>query len=685
VTEVPRDDFDVEKEGQVEIIGWLYQYYNEEPHDQVVNINGGPVKTDDIPAATQLFTTDWVVRYMVDNSLGKKYLEHYPDSSVKEKLKYLLPGDITPDRSDFDIAKVQVMDNAMGSGHILAYAFDVLMTMYEDQGYAKREAANSIIQNNLFGLEIDQRAFQLSYFSLMMKLRQYDRQALDRSVMPNIHVFIAAPAVTVEFLHTLNANSEVVDEIKDIAAHFVDAKNLGSIIELPANYDYAGMRDALEPVATAQKISLFGNQQTAQQLLEIIATAETMTQRYDVVATNPPYLNKMNSTLKKYVKKYYTDYSADLFSIFIWHNINMTKDNGYASYMTPFVWMFIKSYEKLRSAILSDVKIDSLIQLEYSAFEEATVPINTFVLKNTKNDEVGTYLRLSDFKGGMVIQGEKVREAISDPGVKYLYRTNQTNFSVFPGMRLAYWASDSVRQAFSIGMPLEQIASPRRGLQTGNSNKFIRSWWEVNSNQIIADGMGKWVLFNNGGKYRKWYGNVLEVVLWEHNGRAIKQYPKSIVPNEQLYFRKSIVWNKITSARVSSRINIEGWLQGDAAPFAVMNDDSFFEQVLGFLNSKALPALMDVLNETINKQVGDFKKLPIIEVPQDLRHQLISNVRESIRIVKNDWDAYEISFDCEMKFTIGIAEHKPSTILVVLEPDHAEAVAASPPVQTKAA
>jgi hypothetical protein len=294
-------------------------------------------------------------------------------------------------------------------------------------------------------------------------------------------------------------------------------------------------------------------------------------------------------------------------------------------------------------------------------------------------------LRLSDFKGGMVIQGEKVREAISDPGVKYLYRTNQTNFSVFPGMRLAYWASDSVRQAFSIGMPLEQIASPRRGLQTGNSNKFIRSWWEVNSNQIIADGMGKWVLFNNGGKYRKWYGNVLEVVLWEHNGRAIKQYPKSIVPNEQLYFRKSIVWNKITSARVSSRINIEGWLQGDAAPFAVMNDDSFFEQVLGFLNSKALPALMDVLNETINKQVGDFKKLPIIEVPQDLRHQLISNVRESIRIVKNDWDAYEISFDCEMKFTIGIAEHKPSTILVVLEPDHAEAVAASPPVQTKAA
>ncbi|MCP9615580.1 BREX-1 system adenine-specific DNA-methyltransferase PglX, partial [Levilactobacillus brevis] len=487
VTEVPRDDFDVEKEGQVEIIGWLYQYYNEEPHDQVVNINGGPVKTDDIPAATQLFTTDWVVRYMVDNSLGKKYLEHYPDSPVKGKLKYLLPGDITPDQSDFDITRIQVMDNAMGSGHILAYAFDVLMTMYEDQGYAKREAANSIIQNNLFGLEIDRRAFQLSYFSLMMKLRRYDRQALNRSVMPNIHVSIAAPAVTEEFLHSLKASSEVIDEIQDIAAHFMDAKTLGSIIELPANYDYAGMRNALEPVATAQKISLFGNQQIAQQLLEIIATAETMTQRYDVVVTNPPYLNKMNSTLKKYVKKHYKDYSADLFSVFIWHNINMTKVNGYAGYMTPFVWMFIKSYEKLRTALLSNVKIDSLIQLEYSAFEEATVPINTFVLKNTKNDETGTYLRLSDFKGGMMIQAEKVQEAIADPGVKYLYRTNQTNFGKIPGSPIAYWASQSLICDFVEGTPLQALVSPKVGLQTGDNSKFIRQWFEVSYLTIKFD------------------------------------------------------------------------------------------------------------------------------------------------------------------------------------------------------
>jgi hypothetical protein len=655
VTEVPRDDFDVEKEGQVEIIGWLYQYYNEEPHDQVVNINGGPVKTDDIPAATQLFTTDWVVRYMVDNSLGKKYLEHYPDSSVKEKLKYLLPGDITPDRSDFDIAKVQVMDNAMGSGHILAYAFDVLMTMYEDQGYAKREAANSIIQNNLFGLEIDQRAFQLSYFSLMMKLRQYDRQALDRSVMPNIHVFIAAPAVTVEFLHTLNANSEVVDEIKDIAAHFVDAKNLGSIIELPANYDYAGMRDALEPVATAQKISLFGNQQTAQQLLEIIATAETMTQRYDVVATNPPYLNKMNSTLKKYVKKYYTDYSADLFSIFIWHNINMTKDNGYASYMTPFVWMFIKSYEKLRSAILSDVKIDSLIQLEYSAFEEATVPINTFVLKNTKNDEVGTYLRLSDFKGGMVIQGEKVREAISDPGVKYLYRTNQTNFEMIPGQAIAYWASNKSFNLFK-GVPVGDVSSPRTGLQTGNNSKFIRNWYEVDisdTNIFNKQEAGtKWFKLNTGGKTVKWYGNYLNLLYWKNKGEQIKKTSSAVIRNESFYFLKGISWKRIGSSEIGFKVLPSNFIF-DQSGDALFTKESDLYLLLGFFNSKIVSYLLSFLAPTLNLTAGNISKLPY---PRYVN--IDKKVSRCIDLAKQSYDSYEHSWNFSFsKLLVRIAEH----------------------------
>ena len=670
---MPRDDFDVEKEGQVEIIGWLYQYYNEEPHDQVVNINGGPVKTDDIPAATQLFTTDWVVRYMVDNSLGKKYLEHYPDSPVKGKLKYLLPGDITPDQSDFDITRIQVMDNAMGSGHILAYAFDVLMTMYEDQGYAKREAANSIIQNNLFGLEIDRRAFQLSYFSLMMKLRRYDRQALNRSVMPNIHVFIAAPAVTEEFLHSLKASSEVIDEIQDIAAHFMDAKTLGSIIELPANYDYAGMRNALEPVATAQKISLFGNQQTAQQLLEIIATAETMTQRYDVVVTNPPYLKKMNSTLKKYVKKHYKDYSADLFSVFIWHNINMTKVNGYAGYMTPFVWMFIKSYEKLRTALLSNVKIDSLIQLEYSAFEEATVPINTFVLKNTKNDETGTYLRLSDFKGGMMIQAEKVQEAIADPGVKYLYRTNQTNFGKIPGSPIAYWASQQLIRDFETGRPLSEFVDPREGLATADNNRFLRQWFEVTYSSIKFDARSieesissrkKWFPYNKGGTYRKWYGNYDYVVNWKNDGYEIKHFTfpngkqRSVVRNPDYYFREAITWSAITSGEASFRVQRAGLIFDHAA----YNIFDVSAEMLAFLNSKVTSTILPMLNPTINSGSAAVSALPILDTGKEKKN-LNQLVQQNLHCTKSDWEENETSSEFS-KFPPlrSIAEH---TVLVI--------------------
>ena len=674
VTEVPRDDFDVEKEGQVEIIGWLYQYYNEEPHDQVVNINGGPVKTDDIPAATQLFTTDWVVRYMVDNSLGKKYLEHYPDSPVKGKLKYLLPGDITPDQSDFDITRIQVMDNAMGSGHILAYAFDVLMTMYEDQGYAKREAANSIIQNNLFGLEIDRRAFQLSYFSLMMKLRRYDRQALNRSVMPNIHFFIAAPTVTEEFLHALKVSSEVVDEIKDIAAHFMDAKTLGSIIELPANYDYAGMRNVLEPVATAQKISLFGNQQTAQQLLEIIATAETMTQRYDVVVTNPPYLNKMNSTLKKYVKKHYKDYSADLFSVFIWHNINMTKVNGYAGYMTPFVWMFIKSYEKLRTALLSNVKIDSLIQLEYSAFEEATVPINTFVLKNTKNDETGTYLRLSDFKGGMMIQAEKVQEAIADPGVKYLYRTNQTNFEKIPGSPIGYWASMSTIRQWEKRPTFSKEFKTRAGMITGDNSKFIRLWHEPSlsgtgfgfSNRDSAKVSGmKWFPYSKGGAFRRWYGNNEYVVNWQEDGNYMRNYRDSSGKiaahafNLDYIFKAQVTWSAISSGIFSARLCPEGFLFDASGSFGVIPKKYIMFQ-LGFLNSKVAQYLLEVLNPTMNFQKGNIGDLPVY---LEENTGVSSVVKSCVNIAHKDWDTAECSwnFIC-FPLVAHIAEH---TVLVI--------------------
>ncbi|WP_260162249.1 BREX-1 system adenine-specific DNA-methyltransferase PglX [Lentilactobacillus buchneri] len=537
------------------------------------------------------------------------------------------------------------------------YAFDVLMTMYEDQGYAKREAANSIIQNNLFGLEIDRRAFQLSYFSLMMKLRRYDRQALNRSVMPNIHVFIAAPAVTEEFLHSLKASSEVIDEIQDIAAHFMDAKTLGSIIELPANYDYAGMRNALEPVATAQKISLFGNQQTAQQLLEIIATAETMTQRYDVVVTNPPYLNKMNSTLKKYVKKHYKDYSADLFSVFIWHNINMTKVNGYAGYMTPFVWMFIKSYEKLRTALLSNVKIDSLIQLEYSAFEEATVPINTFVLKNTKNDETGTYLRLSDFKGGMMIQAEKVQEAIADPGVKYLYRTNQTIFNSLPGQVLSYWLSSKIVSCFDRLPQVQEYFAPKVGIQTGDNTRFYKNWYEIST-----ESPKNWVKANKNGDYRRWYGNCIQLIDWSNSGQQIKEIQQSVVRNEQFYFREGVSWSNITSSELlSARYIPKGMVFDQTVPMMFEKDAEPLFNILGFLNSKVALEFGKAISPTMHFNTGELSKYPYRQL--GINSSITDIVSRNVDVCRYDWDTQEISWSFSCSFWIQhIAEH---TVLVI--------------------
>ncbi|MEW7086684.1 BREX-1 system adenine-specific DNA-methyltransferase PglX, partial [Lactobacillus rhamnosus] len=468
VDDIREDDFDVDKGGQVEIIGWLYQYYNIEPHDKVVNINGGPIKTNDIPAATQLFTTDWVVRYMVDNSLGRLYLEYFPDSPIKEALTYLLPGPIEKRTDEFDITKLKILDDAMGSGHILVYAFDLLIKMYIEQGYGQREAASAILAHNLYGLEIDKRAYQLAYFALMMKARQYSRRILNESVHHNLHVFETVDDVPNEAFEKMKAPKEVIDDLKLLAATFKQAKLLGSIMHFDKQFDFDKLVSAVNSLPESTQLDLFGLQSAKDSLHNILKIAQILQTKFDVVATNPPYLNRMNGDLKKYVKKFYKPYSGDLFSVFIWKNIEMTATNGYAAYMTPFVWMFIKTYEGLRKAILNTKQISTLIQMEYSAFEEATVPINTFVLKNKSDSEAeGTYLKLSDFKGGMDVQKKYVLKAVSDPSVGYLYRTKQTNFEKIPGSPIAYWASKPLISDFEIGIPLKDLVDPKVGLQTG--------------------------------------------------------------------------------------------------------------------------------------------------------------------------------------------------------------------------
>ncbi|WP_244056760.1 BREX-1 system adenine-specific DNA-methyltransferase PglX, partial [Ligilactobacillus pabuli] len=458
-TEVPEEYFDVKKEGQVEIIGWLYQYYNTEPHDKVVNITGGAVQKRDIPAATQLFTTDWVVRYMVDNSLGKYYLERHPDSKMAQKLEYLLPEEIETIDDAKDLTKYSLIDNAMGSGHILVYAFDVFMDFYKEQGYSSREAAKLILENNLSGMDIDRRAYQLSYFALMMKFRQYDRRAFGREVSPNLYCFEDTDDISDEFFADLCVeNSDLGEQVSELVTLFSNASEIGAVLKIPQIANIEQLYSFVKQHQVNDDLGIYNLNQEKQKVLRVLDLAKQLVKKYDVAVTNPPYMNKFDADFKKYLKQNYKNYSKDLFSVFIYHNSNIITEDGYAAFMTPFVWMFIKSYEDLRTYLLDNKKISSLIQLEYSAFEEATVPINTFVIKNTRNNNSnGVYLRLSDFKGGMEVQKQKVLEAIENPKCKYLYRSNQAKFVNIPSSPIAYWASDNLIQDFVNGTKMEDL------------------------------------------------------------------------------------------------------------------------------------------------------------------------------------------------------------------------------------
>ncbi|WP_056986550.1 BREX-1 system adenine-specific DNA-methyltransferase PglX [Levilactobacillus koreensis] len=656
ITDVSEDDFNVAVGGQVEIIGWLYQYYNTEPHNQVVNITGGPVKKADIPAATQLFTTDWVVKYMVDNSLGKFWLERHPDSQLKDYLRFLLPSDIEFVSDDESIEDVKIIDNAMGSGHILVYAFDVLMKIYAEQGYSSRDAATSILKNNLFGLEIDKRAYQLAYFALMMKARQFNRRALRAgSVTPNVFVFEDTDDISEEFMSRVD--TEVQPELADIVERFSNARELGSIIHFDSKkYNFNELRLAVDSVQV-DDLDLFSFQMMKEKLLRVLRIAEILCDRYEVVVTNPPYMNKMEPALKKYVKKYYADYSGDLFSIFIFSNSNLAKTGGYSAFMTPFVWMFIKTYEKLRKYLIENKKIDSLIQMEYSAFEEATVPINTFVLKNTRSEETGTYVKLSAFKGGMDVQKDRVLEAIANSSIDYLYRTNQANFAKIPGMPIAYWASESLIHDFEVGIPMDKVAAPRVGLQTADNNRFLREWYEVEHRRIKFDATSlkdalesgkEWFPYNKGGSYRKWYGNYDYVVNWQDDGHEIRNFKgpngkvRSRPQNTNYYFREAITWSLITSGGFSMRFRSLGSIHDVSGMSAFSNNEDNLKLVLGIMNSPVGNYLTKILNPTINLQLGNFNSIPIID--QGIGAGIVK-IDACINLSKKDWASTETSWD----------------------------------------
>lgn len=674
--QVPEDDFNVQNGGQVEIIGWLYQYYNSEPHNQVVNIYKGIVKKQDIPAATQLFTTDWVVRYMVDNSVGKYWLDHYPDSELRNKLEYLIPdksvNEQASTKSSLKPEKLKVMDNAMGSGHILVYAFDVLMEIYRTLGYSERDAARAIVEYNLYGLEIDKRAYQLAYFAVMMKGRQHDRLFLKKKISPNLREFIDAPKVNEEYdkrITELNEdhNSEKWNEYKElIFDEFSNGKELGSIIRLldrdkqPITKEYlAEVRQYILKFEQFTNMDiLYGLKETQEKYLHILDLAGMMIEKYTAVVTNPPYLNKMDKKLKKYVNVNYTDVKKDLFSVFIQLNSQMIIEKGYASFMTPFVWMFISSYEKIRSFLINERNISSLIQMEYSAFEEATVPICTFTIKNSK-EQIGNYIKLSEFTGGMEVQRLKTLDAISERQTcGYLFSSSQENFKKIPGRPIAYWLNEDILNTFSSLPSLDLFSQAKQGISTADNDKFMRFWFECDLSNVgfnykniteAKNSHKKWFPSTKGGAYRKWYGNNEYVVNWENDGQEIKNFKdkkgrsRAVIRNPQFFFRKGLAWSAISSGKPSFRFTNQGFIFNSKGPMLFPKIDSDMNVITAYLNSNLVYELLKVLAPTLDYSQGPISKLPFKQIEDD--SEISDLVSKNISISKLDWDSFETSWD----------------------------------------
>ena len=678
--EMYTDDGKIKADGQVEIIGWLYQYYISKKHDEIVNIYKGTVKKADIPAATQLFTTDWVVRYMVDNSLGRYWIERNPQSKLAEKLEFF----VTPKNGEIQYVDEKIsptdltfFDPCMGSGHILVYAFDVLMEIYREVGYSDRDAALSIVENNLFGMDIDKRAYQLAYFAVMMKARSYNRRALTKGISNNLAVVEESNSIDKFTCNGLTTDSEQNKIGEYLVEVYRDAQEIGTLQTIEKK-DYKEFVEYLNNVeSSAGQIDLFSTawlNDTLPQMVQLAKQAEIMSNKYAVVCTNPPYMNKLEGQLKKFVVDNYKAYSGDLFSVFIYRNFDYCKVDGYSAFMTPFVWLFIKTYEALRTYIIDTKAITTLVQMEYSAFEEATVPICSFVLKNGRATENALCFRLSDFKGGMEVQKQKVLEAIDDKNSGYFFESKQRNFSRIPGNPIAYWVSQQFIDVFDKGIKLGEFSKPRQGMATTNNDKFLRLWYEVRNSNIgfglenLEETVGnkKWFPYNKGGEYRKWYGNNEYVVNFKNKGKEVCDYidatssvnSKGRVINREHYFHESITWTMISSSKFGVRYSPQGSIFDIRGSSIFLKGEKIF-YLLGLLASSVVWEILKFLSPTISFEVGVVAQIPII-INENQFPNIISDVKSNIQISRADWDSFETSWDFKKHPLICCEEDKVS-------------------------
>ncbi|MGI6754789.1 MAG: BREX-1 system adenine-specific DNA-methyltransferase PglX [Atopobiaceae bacterium] len=632
----------------VEIVGWMYQYYNQERKDEYF-ASKRKATADDIAPATQLFTPEWIVRYLVENSLGRLWMLNFPESRLKDSMEYYIdPGD--EHEEDFlrigSPEDITFCDPCCGSGHILVYAFDLLARMYEEQGYSRREIPQLVLTKNLTGIEIDRRAGQLASFALTMKACEYDRRFLSRGVQPNVTVL-----ESVRFGEGELAGTDLLAEGHDLLDAFAHLDEVGSLY-VPAEGDLSLVEGAIE--AKRDPADMFAAHALAE-LETMKAELELLSRHFSTVVTNPPYLGNFNPWMSKWVKDNYPDEKNDCFAAFVSRNITRTVFNGYSGLVTPSVWMFISSYEKLRRKLLETSHICSMVQLSYHGFPDVTVPTCTFVLMNGSAEQAASYVRLQDFDRPQW-QAEKTLEAIHDHDCGWFYKMRQTDFSSIPGSPIAYWASRSLIDAFIRGSRLSELCDIRNGLSTSDNNRFLRLWFEVshanigfacrNNEETVGNGK-RWYPHLKGGDFRKWYGNQSFVINWENDGEEIRNFRDnkgkllSRPQNLQYNFKPAVTWSKITSGDFSARYCEGGFLYDSAAEFCFSQNFQTELSALAFENSSCCQAILNFLNPTLNIQAGDIGNLPIIQLPQ----RVLDIAEECIDISKQDWNSFETSWD----------------------------------------
>ena len=676
IHDIPEDDFNIERGGQVEIIGWLYQYYNTEPKAAAFAKNGKITK-EEIPAVTQLFTPDWIVRYMVENSLGRLWVEGHPDRDLKENWKYYLEeaqqepevqaklSEIRKEYAALNPEDIKLIDPCMGSGHILVYAFDVLMQIYESAGYSQRDAAKSILEHNIYGLDIDDRAYQLAYFAVMMKARQYNRRILNGENTCHVYAIQESNSINRAHLKYFGAGMGDIEknaakmQLEGLLDTLTDAKEYGSILNVES-YNWDLLRRFVAAEDTAGQISMdsVGVEDTAEQLNRLVDIGETMARKYWVTITNPPYaaISNLSPKVNDFVKANYPDSKVDLFAVFIERCGLMTRVSGYQAMITQHAWMFLASYENLRDKLLNKELIN-LAHLGPHAFDEINgevVQTSSFVFCNDFfSNYNSTFVQLV---GG---KNEAAKAAMFISGEHRFNKTNEQLREIQGTPYTAYWASDVVLSAFKKSHLVGDVSEPRVGMATANNDRFIRLWFEVNRNKFginissrkeAVESRKKWFPFAKGGEQRKWYGNNDTVVNWENDGFEIQNFKdektgriRSHNYNLDYIFSSALTWTVIGTEKTSFRFCPVGFLYSNSGYGLFCNNEKTKYYLLGFMNSKIAASLLKILSPSMGFESGYLRKLPLIE--SDSLDSIVERVKHCIDGSNAEWDSFEISWD----------------------------------------